>query len=181
MASQFYRRKTSEIILESYGRTSSLRGQTLSPDLPASLGRDILKSSARLLVYESSNLPIVNPFNVREEDEKAVVAATFLRAALRPLGGDEENGGRRGWGSRAREPGFFARNHGESITRASRFARITQNVACGYKCVFLSNILNNCSIKLQHFSNALREKKMVAIISYWFSYIRWNYIFIIYM
>jgi len=41
----------------------------------------------------SYELQIVDPLNVREEDEKAVVAATFLRAALWPFGGDEENGG----------------------------------------------------------------------------------------
>lgn len=53
--------------------------------------RKLSTSKVLVDIYGPSNLKI-QP-NVCEEDEKTVVAATFLRATLRPFGGDQENRG----------------------------------------------------------------------------------------
>lgn len=78
------------------------------------------------------DLEIAVSSNVHKEDEEAVVAATFLRAALRSLGGDQENEGRRGRGSCERKFGFLAGNHGGNPARASWLAWLAQHTAREY-------------------------------------------------
>lgn len=103
-------------------------------------GRKNLRSSPKVFfdTYGQPNLKI--PPNVCEKDEKTIVAAAFLRAALRSFGGDQENRGWWGRGSRARKSGFFAGNHGGGPARVTRFARVAQNVPCEYNpqktCIF---------------------------------------------